>query len=103
MKEHAYGNQPCDVCESLCVEEHPGPPELVNHPSHYGGADNPHETIKVLETWLTPEQFSGFLLGNAVKYLSRAGKKRQADAQVDLEKASWYLEREIARLRRIHG
>lgn len=28
----------------------------VNHPQHYGG-DTPHETIRVLSSWLTPEQF----------------------------------------------
>lgn len=77
--------------------------DMVNHPEHYGGADNPYETIKVLEAWLTPEQLSGFLLGNALKYLSRAGKKAPHNAVADLaaiedqEKAAWYLAREIAR------
>lgn len=42
----------------------------VNHPSHYGGEDNPYEAIKVIEAWNL-----GFCLGNAVKYISRAGKK----------------------------
>lgn len=64
--------------------------EEVDHPDHYGGADNPYETIKVIEAWDL-----GFHLGNAVKYISRAGKKK--DALVDLKKAAWYLEREIAR------
>ena len=26
--------------------------EKVDHPSHYGGADNPYEAIKVIEGWL---------------------------------------------------
>lgn len=26
--------------------------DSVNHPSHYGGADNPYEAIKVIEAWL---------------------------------------------------
>lgn len=65
--------------------------EAVNHPAHYGGADNPYEAIKVIEAWGL-----GFNLGNTVKYISRAGKK---DAIVqDLKKAAWYLEREIANL-----
>ena len=63
--------------------------EKVNHPSHYGG-DTVYETIKVLRAWLTPEQFQGFLLGNIIKYLSRAGKK--GDALEDLKKAAWYLD-----------
>lgn len=37
-----------------------------------------------------------FNLGNVVKYVSRAGRK--GDALEDLKKASWYLNREIARL-----
>jgi hypothetical protein len=59
----------------------------VNHPAHYGGADNPYEVIKVLEAWLTPEQMIGFLKGNVIKYLGREGKKPTKD---DIGKASWY-------------
>lgn len=63
--------------------------DAVNHPAHYGGADNPYEAIKVIEAWSL-----GFNLGNAVKYISRAGKK--GDHVEDLKKARWYLDREIA-------
>lgn len=66
-------------------------PDMINHPAHYGGADNPHETIKVLASWMTSEQLYGFCVGNAIKYLSRAGKKRQAEGNEDLDKARWYL------------
>lgn len=62
--------------------------EAVNHPAHYGGADNPYEAIKVIEAWGL-----GFCLGNTVKYISRAGKKD--DVLQDLKKARWYLDREI--------
>jgi hypothetical protein len=62
--------------------------EAVNHPDHYGGAENPYEAIKVIEAWGL-----GFNLGNTVKYVSRAGKK--GAALEDLKKASWYLTREI--------
>jgi hypothetical protein len=65
--------------------------DAVNHPAHYGGADNPYEAIKVIEAWGL-----GFNLGNAVKYISRAGKKDAA--LVDLKKARWYLDREISNL-----
>jgi hypothetical protein len=66
-------------------------PEAVNHPAHYGGADNPYEAIKVIEAWGL-----GFNVGNAVKYLSRAGKKEPAKLIEDLEKARWYLDRAIS-------
>lgn len=64
--------------------------ELVNHPSHYGG-DTVYETVKVLRAWLPWEQYLGFLRGNAIKYLSRAGKK--GAARLDAEKATWYSKR----------
>ena len=64
--------------------------EAVKHPQHYGGADSTYEAIKVIEAWEL-----GFHLGNTVKYVSRAGKK--GDAVEDLEKAAWYLAREIER------
>ena len=66
--------------------------ELVNHPNHYGGKDNPYEAIKVIEAWNL-----GFCLGNTIKYISRAGKKD--DTIQELEKALWYLKREIKRIK----
>jgi len=67
--------------------------ELINHPSHYGGADNPYEAIKVIEAWGL-----GFCLGNTVKYISRAGKKDPEKTVEDLKKAVWYINHEIERL-----
>lgn len=74
--------------------------DAVDHPSHYGGEGNPYECILVIEAWQL-----GFNLGNAVKYISRAGKKHEGEqvtlrsiqeyALRDLEKAAWYLAREI--------
>ncbi len=61
----------------------------VDHPPHYGGAENPYEAIKVIEAWGL-----GFVLGNAIKYVARAGKK--GSRLEDLKKAAWYLAREIA-------
>ena len=67
-------------------------PEAVNHPAHYGG-DVTHETFKCLAAWgLVDNAY----VWNAVKYLSRAGKK--GDRLEDLKKARWYLDREIERL-----
>lgn len=67
-------------------------PDMVNHPAHYGGENDPYEAIKVIEAWGL-----GFCLGNTVKYISRAGKKHIGVALEDLRKARWYLDREITR------
>lgn len=61
--------------------------ETVNHPDHYGGDDNPYEVIKVLEAWLTPEEYRGFLKGNVIKYEARAARKGGLE---DYRKAQWY-------------
>lgn len=68
--------------------------EAVDHPPHYGGADNPYEAIKVIEAWDL-----SFNLGNTVKYIARAPHKG-ATVQ-DLEKARWYLDREISKMKGI--
>ena len=68
--------------------------EKVDHPAHYGGESNPYEAIKVIEAWDLD-----FCLGNVVKYLSRAGKKDPSKEIEDLEKALWYLNRRILKLR----
>lgn len=64
--------------------------DKVNHPNHYGGEFNPYEAIKVIEAWNL-----GFNLGNTIKYISRAGIKDAEKEIEDLEKALWYLQREI--------
>ena len=60
----------------------------VNHPPHYtaGGI----ESIDVIEAFDL-----GFCLGNAIKYVLRAGRK--GDGVEDLRKARWYIDREIAK------
>jgi hypothetical protein len=63
----------------------------VDHPHHYRGATG-HEAIDVIEAWGL-----NFNLGNVVKYISRAGFKH--DHLEDLEKALWYLKREVERHR----
>lgn len=61
--------------------------DMVNHPPHYtsGGI----ETIDYIRAKLDDEAYRGYLQGNALKYLSRTGKK--FDAVEDLKKAVWYL------------
>lgn len=61
----------------------------VHAPSHY--TDGGIETIDYLEAKLTREEFVGYCRGNALKYLSRAGKK--GDAAEDFAKAAWYCDR----------
>jgi hypothetical protein len=70
----------------------------VDNPEYYGGKDNPCEAIKVIEAWGL-----GFCLGNTVKYISRAGKKDKSREIEDLEKARWYLDRHINRLKDENG
>ncbi len=66
--------------------------DLVNHPSHYAeGWSNGAEVIDITENL-------NFNRGNAVKYIARAGKKDPAKEMEDLEKAEFYLKREILRL-----
>lgn len=77
------------------------PYEMVNHPSHYGGADNPYEVVKVLEAWLTRDQMIGWLRGTAIKYMARAGKKPGNTGEQDLAKARWYTDYEIEFVKRV--
>ena len=65
----------------------------VNHPDHYN-----HGKIEVID--FIEDQHLGFHLGNAVKYISRAGRKDPARTVEDLRKAAWYLNRQIERLER---
>lgn len=62
---------------------------------HYGGADNPHETVKCLEAWGLE---SDALLWTAAKYISRAGKKDGESPLKDLKKALFYLKRRVENL-----
>ena len=65
----------------------------VNHPSHY--TDGKIEVISFIED---KGLIEGFCKGNAIKYISRAGKKESAALQIDekeiqdLKKARWYLD-----------
>ena len=60
----------------------------VNHPSHY--TDGSIEVIDYIE-----DKKFGYHLGNAIKYISRAGKKDPQKTVEDLRKAIWYLQRYI--------
>lgn len=69
----------------------------VDHPAHYKAGDL--EAITVIEAL---GHGHGFCVGNALKYLWRAGKKTP-DALEDLRKARWYVDRAIAALEKGGG
>jgi hypothetical protein len=60
------------------------------NPSHYRSHPSGIECVTVAEHF-------GFNLGNAIKYIWRAGLK-STDPIEDLRKAAWYIDREIGRL-----
>lgn len=68
--------------------------DAVNHPPHYTAHPSGVECITITE-------HMNFNLGNALKYVWRAGQK--GDAIEDLQKASWYIAREIERLKKLQG
>lgn len=67
----------------------------VNHPSYYNSGSI--ETIEIIKDqgWT-----QGFCLGNAIKYITRAGKKDRFATIEDLEKAIWYINYYIETLRK---
>ena len=75
------------LASQLITMEEPAS-DPVNHPAHYktGGI----ETIEFIEA-----KELNYNMGNAVKYISRAEHK--GNKQQDLEKAVWYLNRELAK------
>ncbi len=82
--------------------ELPNKPDSVNHPKHYTSHPSGIECIQIV-------RHMNFNLGNAIKYIWRAGLKTSnpealpnsitTDFILDLEKAKWYLDDEIARLK----
>ena len=65
--------------------------ELVNHPYHYQFSRPAYEMADI--TISLPHS-----IGSAMEYLYRAGRKPGNDAIQDLQKAIWWIQREIAEL-----
>lgn len=63
------------------------------NPKYYKGKV---EVIDAIEAWGL-----NFHRGNAIKYIARAGKKNKEKEIEDLEKAAWYINREIQRLEKL--
>ena len=80
-----YGDTAREVDESLDTGF-----DAVDRPSHYAEGRR-YEPIDVIEDWGL-----GMHLGNATKYISRAGRK--GDELEDLKKARWYIDRRISLL-----
>lgn len=73
----------------MTIQEPVGGP--VNHPSHY----NAYIGLEIIDL---VEQMN-FNRGNAVKYIARAGFKKDGETEIeDLKKAMWYLDREVKRM-----
>ena len=73
------------------IEDIPEAADNVNHPAHY--TYGTIEVIDVIEGLKLP-----YHLGNAVKYIARAGHKDPAKTEEDLHKAIWYIKRYITYL-----
>lgn len=89
-----YGNHSAAECGIKEVTSNMSDNKAVDHPDHYGGADNPYEVIRVIRAWDLD-----FWMGNTVKYIARAGKKDPNKKLEDLEKARWYLDDKIKELK----
>ncbi len=63
----------------------------VNHPKHYASDPSGVECIQIV-------RHRNFNIGNAIKYLWRAGIKNEGTHVQDLHKAIWYISNEIDRL-----
>lgn len=95
---HKYYGDSCPQCridaaqkswaDILANEASMPEADMVNEPPHYKAHPSGVECITITE-------HMGFNLGNAVKYIWRADEKGHAIE--DLEKAAWYLKREIER------
>ena len=70
------------------IEDIPDATDNVNHPAYYTYGSL--EVIDAIEGLLLP-----YHLGNAVKYIARAGRKDPAKTEEDLRKAIWYINRYI--------
>ena len=90
--------------EKGCKEVNEVKDDPVNHPSHY--TDGNIEVITYIED---KGLIEGFCKGNAIKYISRAGKKESAALQIDekeiqdIKKARWYLDYLISYYERKKG
>lgn len=91
LENHVRRRENCPTARYICICSG-APRDNVNHPPHYTRHPSGVECIDIVE-------HMSFNLGNAIKYIWRAGQKADPIGQ-DLQKAVWYLNREIERLTR---
>jgi len=91
-KRPGFTNEKGDFIDSLSYgiqdREHIFPNDEVNHPKHYTTHPSGVECIEIAE-------HLDFCIGNAIKYLWRAGLKDEDTSIVDLQKAIFYINRKI--------
>lgn len=75
-----------DFVASIEAVKESDTPDMVNHPKHYNVKG--FEVIDIIDAFNL-----NFNMGNALKYLLRADRK--GNKVQDLQKAIWYLQREI--------
>lgn len=62
--------------------------DMVNHPPHYKKGI---ETIQVIKSKLTTEEYIGYLRGTIIKYITRLGYKGHDEDMInDVGKIIWY-------------
>lgn len=87
---HFFTDKEVKSIRSFFGRKKPDIDEAVRSPKHYKLPGLNIESVDVLRSVLTPEEFKGFCRGNALKYLIRAGKK---DSELqDIKKAGVYIE-----------
>lgn len=98
LEDAFYEDSANDISEQCTSGNSMQPAEdNVNHPSHYTSHPSGVECIEITEHY-------DFCVGNAIKYLWRAGLKQDADKTEldkeleDLQKAKWYIDRKISLL-----
>jgi hypothetical protein len=94
-KPSDWENDPEELCPNCvtpweCNGPHEPQEDVVNHPKHYTDHPSGVECIQITE-------HMNFCLGNAIKYIWRAGLKSDSPIE-DLKKARWYVDRELQKL-----
>lgn len=87
-----YNFKRLQKCGVACPKQQKAAGSAINHPAHY---NHGIEVIDYIES-----HNLNFNRGNAVKYLTRAGLKDKDKEVEDLEKARWYVDRELERIKK---
>lgn len=90
---HSFATATLDA-ETISANPDSDEPDPVNHPEHYTSDPSGIECIEIT-------RHRNFNIGNAIKYLWRAGIKDDTKQIEDLKKAIWYITDEINRLEQI--